>query len=437
MREKPRRADFGEPETEGLFHLFHASRSRECGNEAADGSVLGHDDRGHRDAPRPCLAAADAALAARSGPTIRRRLARPGLFGFVQQEIPPDPAIDALPREYFGARTFPQIIAGMDPCLAERLFPAIEAETVAPSVEAAAEMKGLLNQPTRLFAPPGKNPLEKAHPGVMPLDADIPVFQAPPEKLLPVDDFSGVDLPLPLERGMGLGDKGREADRDLAPVLCRPEHPMGEFRNSFQVLLALIGKAEHEIEFHRPPSGLENPFRCGEEFLFRIPLVDHVAEALRSRLGRQREARLPDPPDFLDQAGRKGFGTHRRQREGDASAVIALHQVLKQGFDPGVVAGAERKEGDLVVTRRTEHRLGHLFDNGGHSFPDRPPDHPCLAETATPRASPGNLNRCPVVHGLHQGDDRAEGMTPCVRIGDDALANPFVSRMDGRYVNAV
>ncbi len=80
--------------------------------------------------------------------------------------------------------TLPEVGFRVDPCPANRLLPEVEAEAVAPAVEATAETKGRLDQRPDLLAAPGEDPLEEAHPGVMPFDADVPVLQAPPEELL-------------------------------------------------------------------------------------------------------------------------------------------------------------------------------------------------------------------------------------------------------------
>ena len=211
---------------------------------------------------------------------------------------------------------------------------------------------------------------------------------------------------------------------------------VGEIRDPFQILFPLAGKAEHEVELHRLPARREDPFRRGEEFLFRISLVDDVAEALGARLGGQREARLPDPPDRLDQVRGEGFGAQRRERQGDPLGVVAVHERLEERFDERVVAGTEGEQGDLVVSRRLEHRLGHLLEDRRGPLPDGSPDHPRLAETAAARAAAGDLQGDPVVDRLHEGDDGTQRDAPGVQIGDDPFFDSGFAGMKVGHVDA-
>ena len=176
--EKPRRTQFREPEAEGPFRPPGASPAGEGGDDGPDGRVRGGDHRCTMPHRVPSVIA-DAAVAARSGPAVRRRFAFFGLFGLGKEKFPADAAIDPLPGEDLRTGTFPQIGSGVDPRPAERLLPEVETEAVAPAVEAAAEAEGRLDQIAGLLPPAGEDPFEEAHPGVMPFDADVPVLQAP------------------------------------------------------------------------------------------------------------------------------------------------------------------------------------------------------------------------------------------------------------------
>src|SRR4030043_7684 len=88
-----------------------------------------------------------------AGPSLvnRRRKAfsfpSPRLFGLGKEEFAADAAVDIFPGEVLRQRPFLKGGLGIDPCPAKRLFPQVEAETVAPAVEAAHEKEGR-------FAPP-------------------------------------------------------------------------------------------------------------------------------------------------------------------------------------------------------------------------------------------------------------------------------------------
>ena len=343
MGKKTRPAPFCETDPKGPFiprGIFPAGKR---GWERPDRGVGGSGD----DPDGPMIA--DTAIAARAGPAIWCRLARFGLVRLGQKKFSADAAVDSLPRKDRRTGAFLQGGLNLDSGPANRLLPEVEPKTVAPAVETTAQPIGLFDQIAGLPTAPREDSLEQTHPGIMPFHADIPVPETAPEKILPGDNLVDADLALPLERGVGLRNEGRKADRHLTAAFRGPKDAVGEIDDSFEILLALAGKAEHEVEFHRSPAGREDPLRRGDQFSLRAALVDRVPEALCPRLGCERETRFPDPPDPVDQPLGEGFRAERRQRKGDTPVIIPVHQRGEKGFDVGVVAGTQRKERNFIM----------------------------------------------------------------------------------------
>jgi len=320
--------------------------------------------------------------------------------------------------------------------LPEGLLPALEEETVAPPVEPGAERPRLFDQIREPLVAPREEPLQEAHPGVVPLEADVAVRQAALEKSLRRQRFLETDLPDPLEGRVRLGDQRGEPHVDLPPPALLHD-AVGQVGDALEILFALAGQADHEVELDGlPPAREDAPGRL-EEVRLGVALVDDVAQPLRPGLGGDGEARLAHPADFLDEPRGQGLDAKRRQPQGDPPAAVAVHQRAQQRLDPRVVAGAERQQRDLVVARRPEGLLGHREQRGGVALPHRPPDHPRLAEPASPGASPGDLEGDAVVDRVHEGDDGPQRVVPPVEIGDDALAHPAALPVQGRDVEAL
>ena len=308
---------------------------------------------------------------------------------------------------------------------------------VGPAVESAPGLERLLDQRADPLAAPGDDPLQHAHAGVVPLDGEVPAPDARLEEGLLLERLGQADLPAPLEGGVGLRHEGGEADLDLAPVSGLSKGLVAQIRDAPHVLLGFRGEADHEVELDGLPARVEDLLNRRHQVRLRVPFVDHVPQALRPRLGRQREARLADAPDLLHQGPGEGLHPHGGERDGDPLFLVALHERGEQGLDPAVVAGAQRKQRQLAVPGRLKHLPGHGFQKAGVPLPDGPPDHARLAETAPARAAPGDLEREAVVDRLHQGDDGPPRPGAAVEVGDDPLPHGLPRRMQGGRVHAL
>jgi len=158
-----------------------------------------------------------------------------------------------------------------------------------------------------------------------------------PEKILSFPDLPRRELPSPLEGGVGLGDEGGQAHRDLPPETALPKDLEGQIGNSLQVFPGFRGKAHHEIQFQGPPARVEYR-RCRfQQVLFPVSLVDHLPESPGPRFRSQGKARFSDPADFLYQPVCQGFHPQRRQGQGDFFPDAAVHEGAHEIADGGVI----------------------------------------------------------------------------------------------------
>ena len=90
----------------------------------------------------------------------------------------------------------------------------------------------------------------------------------------------------------------------LAVTASRPPrralHALGELGDAAHVVLGLARQTDHEVELQAPPAEVGEEPRGVEQLVLPVLLLDHVAQALRARLGREREAGLPHAPDLLE-----------------------------------------------------------------------------------------------------------------------------------------
>ena len=188
-------------------------------------------------------------------------------------------------------------------------LPELEPEPVAPAVKAGAAPPGALHQVREPLIAPREKTLQKAHPGIVPLEADVPVLQPALEMGLLGQGLLEADLADPLEGRVGLGDQGRKAQGDLpaAPLFHDTVRQVG---NPLQVLLLLTGQTDHEVELDGIPARLVDAPSRGNQVFPGVSLVDDVPQAPGPGLGGKGEARLPDLADLFDE--RRAQGLHAK-----------------------------------------------------------------------------------------------------------------------------
>src|SRR5207237_9082600 len=103
------------------------------------------------------------------------------------------------------------------------------------------------------------------------------------------------------------------------------------------------------------------------------------------------------PQRLLTQAG---------QTDADIRLTNLVEEVLQHAVDAGVVARAQGKEADFLVSGGLKPALGDAADVVRVALAGRPGDHADLAETAPARAAALDFGREPSVHRLHERVDR-------------------------------
>ncbi len=107
----------------------------------------------------------------------------------------------------------------------------------------------------------------------------------------------------------GFGTKVRDARGGWRPTPARRAALAARFavararwassRDGDDVLVPLLGQADHEVELEERPAVREDRLDRAEQVLLAVPLVDHRPHPLRGGLGGEGEAGLPDPRDPL------------------------------------------------------------------------------------------------------------------------------------------
>ena len=114
---------------------------------------------------------------------------------------------------------------------------------------------------------------------------------------LPALEFFLRHLRKPLERRVRLGHEARDGHRDLDAALpldflVAVDNFLREFCDADDVLVRLGRQPHHEVELDRLPALLERRAHRVQQVVFRHVLVDDVAQTLRARFGRKRQAAL-------------------------------------------------------------------------------------------------------------------------------------------------
>ena len=163
----------------------------------------------------------------------------------------------------------------------------------------------------------------------MVVDADSAVLDALQQKLLTALDLVVGRLRAPLERRRSLryenGDRDGNRDAAALPLgnnlASELQHMVGKLGDGDDILIALAGKAHHEVELAPAPSGLERSLHGAIEVFLGDALVDHVAHALASGLWSEGETALLLPCDLKRHIDAERIEALRWNGDGDAGVL--------------------------------------------------------------------------------------------------------------------
>ena len=134
-------------------------------------------------------------------------------------------------------------------------------------------------------------------------------------------------------------------------------------RDALDVLVGLSRQANHEVKLAAAPPRFERGIDSPEQVVLRHVLVDHVAQALRTCLGREGETALLLPRDKLGHVDAKRVETLRGKRDAHALAVAGMVQFGEDIGNLGMVGRRKRGQAHLVVSsvgKTLEHRRHHV-----------------------------------------------------------------------------
>ena len=189
---------------------------------------------------------------------------------------------------------------------------------------------------------------------------------------------------------------------------------------------SLGGQPDHEVQLHPAPTLRVGGLDRRVQVVFGDQLVDDLAEPPAARLGGEGEPGAAHLLDLAGQPDRERVDPQRRQRQAHAAGPLLVAQhVGDDAFDAREVRAGQGGERDLVVAGAAQPVADHGPHLVGGAFPDRPGDHPGLAEPAAAGAAAEHLDVEPVVDDLDQGDELVLRVGPLGEVGDGALLDPL------------
>ena len=172
----------------------------------------------------------------------------------------------------------------------------------------------------------------------------------------------------PLERGERLRDKERGACRNLAfsvslifrnliVTLCDLFRQM---RNSFDIILGLGRKAQHEIQFYFIPAALKRFSGSVENDFLGQTFINNIPHPLASRLRCEGQAALFDILYLAHNIEGKCVDSKRRKGNIDTFFRAAVDQIVDKLRKMAVITRAQRTQRNLIVAGIAQH-MGRKF----------------------------------------------------------------------------
>ena len=166
-----------------------------------------------------------------------------------------------------------------------------------------------------------------------------------------------------------------------------------------------------------------------QQVVFRHVLVDDVAQALRARFGRKRQAALSHLLQSLGDVDGEAVDAQRRQGKAHALTLSAGKKPVDERREARVVGGRERRQGHLVVARRIEERARQRFERLGTALAHGAVCHARLTEAAAACAAAEKLQHEAVVHDAEVRHDGLFQKGRGIEILDDAPIDLRRSRL--------
>ena len=172
----------------------------------------------------------------------------------------------------------------------------------------------------------------------------------------------------PLERSERLRNKERGACRNLAfsvslvfrnliVALC---DFFCQMRDSFDIILCLGRKSQHEIQFYFIPAAFKRLSCPVENHFFCQSFVDNIPHPLASRLRCEGQAALFDILYLAHDIEGKCVDSKRRKGNIDTFFRAAVDQIVDKFRKMAVITRAQRTQRNLIVAGIAQH-MGRKF----------------------------------------------------------------------------
>ncbi len=304
-------------------------------------------------------------------------------------------------------------LVGIDAANLGRLLPRFLLEQLGPRVETSTTSPRLLDPIGALTPAAAHDRLHEAGGRIVPTDADGTILHAVAQQGHAAPRLLRIDLAIPLERGLGLGNEQGARDRnlkrttliggdDFAHVV---KDALAQGRDTLDIFVGLRGQANHEIQLATAPTRFDSCVKRPEQVLLGHILVDHVAQTLRAGLRGKGKAAFFRTRDQVGHLYAKGIETLGRNGHADAATRACVIDTRQDVKDLGVVRGGQRGQAHLVIAG-----LGQASDNAvddvvGATLTDGTIHHACLAKTTPTRTSAQDLHVEAVMDDLGEGND--------------------------------
>ena len=217
----------------------------------------------------------------------------------------------------------------------------------------------------------------------------------------------------------GFGTNGEIVTFSVSGVLClRPTSITLLTRSAIpcKILVGLGRQPDHEIKLDPPPAALDRRLDRPQQVLFGHILVDDIAQALRSGLGRERQPALADPLNLGRKLHALRIRPQARQRNPHPCRPRARRSASRTSSRS---ASGPRSKARSARSLRSPYCQGAsppARRASPASVPAPAGDHPRLAEPAASAAAPHYLQRDPVVHGLGKRHNQPIGKRRVLQI---------------------
>ena len=332
---------------------------------------------------------------------------------------------------------------GVEAALVKGLQPTVQGEILLPGVKLCAFTPRCFQHLSHAAVAARQHRLQEAGVGVVPVVGDGLRLDGLPQQRHTALVLLLGDLGLPLEGGVGLGDEpaGGYGDADAALLVLGAlppcvHDPGGHVGNAQHILVRLRRQTQHEVQLHGAVPAGKGGAAALQQVVQRHVLIDHIPQALRTRLRRKGQAGLAALGQTLHQLHGEVVRPQGRQGQADMALVAERLQLIAQAGQRRVIAGGQAGQRHLLIAGVVAGADAVIGAQVAAAVAHRTVDVARLTEPAAPDTAAKQLQRHPILHDLRAGDDGLDREIGLVHIVNDALGHlgrRAVQRRNGRH----